>query len=286
MAFQRPEQFVKENNADKRRQQTLSHTQMAAEDAYQEKWGPQLKKEQDQQMNPKHFPKQLIVIENGQEVSIHTAEQIKKDQSRMSGTRDLFDADNSAWGKELEIITWEGTRSHEWLSEAGSISLASEYDDYYNGIDHMLEWNTGQTGEDGEPIILRVGLDMTIQKDPDDLKTKRNKKRFIQPRYFTSDTFDGYREKDGKEYLGLGGTPRIGVSIDTSIITQYCEDVHDQKTEGMENHPMRKALLKGILEGIEWLEGAIAESNPDRMVQFENDYNSLLTYLRREVASF
>ncbi|MBI3634073.1 MAG: hypothetical protein HY228_00455 [Candidatus Yonathbacteria bacterium] len=180
-------------------------------------------------------------------------ENIKKDKELVVHLKQKHKKENSSEEKEakiladiLEAIILEESELSNWLGENTSTIKASDYDDYVNGIDAIIEFE-----EETTTNHAALGIDATFSKDIHK-KFNRIKKEIedgvlAEAKYFSSSFIKGRHKQ----------IPRLVIGADVKTIKELGElwlD-KDSKTEGrkrevkkaLEDHPLQFQILKQMI---------------------------------------
>ena len=180
-------------------------------------------------------------------------ENIKKDNELIARLKEKHQKENSSEEKGakiladiLEAIILEESELSNWLGENTSTIKASDYDDYVNGIDAIIEFE-----EETTTNHVALGIDATFSKDIhkkfDRIKKEIEDGVLAEAKYFSSSFIKGRHKQ----------IPRLVIGADVKTIKELGElwlD-KDSQTEGrkgevkkaLEKHPMQFQILKQMI---------------------------------------
>lgn len=148
----------------------------------------------------------------------------------------------------LEAIILEESESSNWFGQSASTIKTSDYDDYINHIDTIIEF---EKEESIKPDCIALGIDATfstnINKKFDIIKKEMESGTLAQIKYFSSSRAKGI-------YLQV---PRLVVGADVKTIKKLgelwldkdsnAEGAKREAKRALENHPAQFQLLKQMI---------------------------------------
>lgn len=178
---------------------------------------------------------------------------IEKDKATVERLKIRFQTEATEKEKEakiladiLEAIILEESESSNWFGQNSSTTKVSDYDDYINHIDTIVEFT-----EEESASHMALGIDATFSTDIkakfDRIKEEIEKGSLAEAKYFSSSFIKG-------RHIQI---PRIVIGADVKTIKELGELWLDKESraEGrkrevkkeLENHPVQFQLLKQIL---------------------------------------
>lgn len=149
-------------------------------------------------------------------------------------------------GKILEWVIEKYSDGSSWWGE-GVLAESSKFDDFFNGVDCVLEFPI--ENEDGEEEFVRLAIDVTVAKDVDTIYKKKNsienhllRGDMSKVKYFTSsEEVDDNGESVKKS---LSGIPKVMICLsDDEDIKELSEII---KGKGLGQREITKELSKDI----------------------------------------
>lgn len=180
-------------------------------------------------------------------------ENIERDKATVEKLKTKFQVEATEKEKEakiladiLEAIILEESETSNWFGQNSSTTKVSDYDDYINHIDTIVEFT-----EEESANHMALGIDATFSTDIkrkfDRIKEEIEKGSLAEAKYFSSSFIKG-------RHIQI---PRIVVGADVKTIKELGELwlEKESKAEGrkrevkkeLENHPVQFQLLKQML---------------------------------------
>lgn len=171
------------------------------------------------------------------------AEMVQSDMQRVESLEGKFDERGTEFSDEMKkiadifeaIILWNSEQS-EWLGPNAVTIKSSKYDDYVNGVDAIVEFQS-----DGQRSASYVGLgtDITFSQDTtkkfDRLKKQIDDGELAKVKYFHS------------EFMHLHGQlsklPEVVVGADKSMVLELAELWAGKKFKALSEHRIQIMML-------------------------------------------
>lgn len=138
--------------------------------------------------------------------------------------------------KAFEAALFELVNNSRWFGEDVKMIMPSEYDDFANGMDGVLEFHKGE----GSKNYLGLGIDVSYSRNPD-VKFSIIKEQIDEARLGTVKYF---RNTDGTIERPLTNLPRAVVLLDAADATRVVRD-WDKGAPDTDN-VYRKAMLRQL----------------------------------------
>ncbi len=148
-------------------------------------------------------------------IGIYPESEIKEDLEYLGYLQQKFESDNveqkrlKKMADILEVIVYERAKESKWLK--GEAVLSSQYDDWVNKVDMVLEYPDEKTGKD-KTNRLALAIDATFSSYVGDklreIKDRIDKGRLGEIKYFYSKTHKGSLEK----------VPRVVIGVDFPLL--------------------------------------------------------------------
>jgi hypothetical protein len=145
-------------------------------------------------------------------------------------------------GKLLECILMNNTLVMRWYGPGVRVQGASEYDDFKNGIDIVLEFGS----DDEQGPVRALGLDVTYSQDSflgklQKIKTSIDTGELSQIKYFVS----GFGEEP--QTGGLEHTPRLVVGVSPESMTRVAQLWSGKNADSAKDALLQADVLQAIV---------------------------------------
>ncbi len=173
---------------------------------------------------------------------IYPRSQIEEDILSVQAAEKRFKRDNNMRGKNemgektgdnLEFVIDRCAEQNNWFGENSFLTRTLKYDDYFNGVDFVLEYDTDENG----PKRLALMVDCTMSQDNMDKKISRNLSILGQTRikYFES-------QIDGSK--GEIFCVPVVIGLDENSVFELLDNL--KNNHYLENSPAQIAFLEEI----------------------------------------
>jgi len=177
---------------------------------------------------------------------VYPEEEILSDRDRVAQLKLKHDRDRTPAEAELkknaeilEAIVFERGELDQWFSESGFTIGASEYDDYVNGIDLVVEFREPDSRDDA---YLALGIDVTFTSDTtakfDKLRAKIENGKLGEMKYFASE----HSSTRG----GIRNLPEVVVGVDMQTLEELQGLWMENNNSTLESHRVQIMMLKQI----------------------------------------
>jgi hypothetical protein len=135
------------------------------------------------------------------------------------------------------IILTEGELS-EWFGKANTMKT-SEYDDFKNKVDLVVEWFSSEDGS----RLLALGVDVTFGTTKLEDKFLEMKSEIDRE---TLGSIQYFRDERG-DFMGRrNNVPRVVIGVSPDVIETLAEYWNAKDKSAMRNHPIQHVILKEI----------------------------------------
>ncbi len=154
-------------------------------------------------------------------------ERIEKDLARVDRKKREYatqhEGENYKLAKAVEVAMYEGVNDQKWFGPDAKMVLPSEFDDYVNGADGILEIHK----QEGHQSYLGIGIDVTSHHEPkrkfEIIEQQISSGRLGEVKYF--------RSSDGSVKKSLEMLPRAVVVLKAVDATRLVRDWDEGKQE-------------------------------------------------------
>jgi hypothetical protein len=166
-------------------------------------------------------------------------EMVERDLAYVESRKAHFEGTDSQeykLAKSFEAALFERVNNNRWFGNRVKMIMPSEYDDFANGMDGVLEFHE----DSGSQNYLGLGIDVSYSQNPDGkfeiIKEQIEEARLGTVKYFrnTEDTFEGR----------LKNLPRAVVMLNAADATRVVRD-WDQEAADTDSI-YRKAILRQL----------------------------------------
>lgn len=169
-------------------------------------------------------------------------DQIKKDLQRVEKAKKRHGDGGIAKERAdlLEAVLNNEAEMSNWVGEDAYTFQTFEYDDFFNGVDTVVEW---EPDEDGEPP--RLAIDFTTASDQGNVREKFDRIRndldkkdnyLAQVKYYFSDAKG--------EFESIDHVPHVVVGLDQDRMKMLAEDLHESEKGELGEHPVQLVLFE------------------------------------------
>lgn len=172
-------------------------------------------------------------------VDLYDGAKITSDLSYVEGLKEKFtNNDTKETATVLEAILYEQIELSEWLGGNAETFKTSEYDDFVNAVDMIVEFNDEETTSH-----LALGVDITfgstvIAKKFDRIKKEIEADKLAQIKYFESHGFKG----------ALQQLPRVVIGVEKETVTKLAGLWMQHKKVELAKHEVQTIILAEIIE--------------------------------------
>jgi len=159
---------------------------------------------------------------------------IKRDLKKVADRKLKFEKDTDR-SQLFEAIFTEQLERFAWLGDAAVVQT-SEYDDFFNGADIVVEYDSNEEGEESVKMAIDVTLDVDtnklmekIESIDDNLQVGKG----VTIRYFES-------EFDVEEKGRATNVPRVVIALDDYNYQNYLDLINDNVDGKVSNKEMIK----------------------------------------------
>ncbi len=198
---------------------------------------------------------------------------VEEDKKEVEKRKNFYKENNSNQEKEakklatiFEAIINENLELSEWLGENAQTMPTTEYDDFVNGVDTIIEF----IEEDKNPSHLGMAIDATysseLGKKFTKIKENIDKEKLATIKYFKSINMDFMGEKSQ--------IPRVIVGADNNTIKELIELWYTGKKKELGEHPIQFQIMEEILIQLEsFMQYAKKINKPGIKEKFRIIYN-------------
>jgi hypothetical protein len=173
---------------------------------------------------------------------------VKEKQDRIRANDTPEAAENAKIAEVFEAITLEHAELSNWLGQEVSVLKAAQYDDYFNGVDLIAEWQQ----EDREPYILSLAVDVTFGARAVEEKLTRIKRdidqgKLGQVKYFKS--------ADGSFRGERNDSARVVVGIEKSVVQELAALWLKNDKKALGAHPIQRCIVDEVCTQLQTMKG-------------------------------
>ena len=210
------------------------------------------------------------------------AEQIETDAVYVAKMRGIFQSTKTPFlerqkqrAKVLECILIGHIELSEWLGEGVSTFLPTEYDDFHNRIDLIVEIPTNEM----DSVLLAADLtysqtEQNIVKKLEELKRDLTAGRGKTVKYFSSEMTD----KRGIQQRIPGGV----IIIDPKTMDELTRLWVQKNKKDLETHPIQYIILEQILMQLDVFQAFTKSTHPDLAKQMAEVKDSICERLKED----
>jgi hypothetical protein len=161
----------------------------------------------------------------------------KKDAIKKSDSPEM--AENARLAEVFEAITLEHAELSNWLGEDVTMLKTSLYDDYFNGVDLLAEWQK----EGAEPHALALAVDVTfgvrtVERKLNQIRRDIDEGKLGRIKYFrnASGTYRGERSDAAKVVIG----------VSKGAVHALARLWADNDKKALGTHPIQRVLVEEI----------------------------------------
>lgn len=174
------------------------------------------------------------------------ADQIEKDLKRVEKAKRRHGDGGIAKERAdlLEAVLNNEAEMSNWMGEDAYTFQTFEYDDFFNGVDTVVEW---EPEEGGEPP--RLAIDFTTASNRADVREKfdrirkdldKKKDYLAQVKYYFSDAKG--------EFESIDHVPHVIVGLDQDRMKMLAEDLQGSEKGELGEHPVQLVLFEQMDE--------------------------------------
>lgn len=185
--------------------------------------------------------------------NIYSEIEIKRDENQVSEIKSSFDKEATLRSEILSAVLQEQIEMSEWLGENAFTSQTTDYDDYTNHTDFIIELDNNEEESD------KLAIDVTVGTNPDKLtnKIKKIQKELDCGRGTSIKYF--YSEIDPKKNGRQNDIPSFIIAMEDEELSKLCDltanTLGDKKITGsnqkLAESPLQLSILKNILAQID-----------------------------------
>lgn len=157
----------------------------------------------------------------------------------------------------FEAILIDSAEGAEWMGDNAYATPASDYDDYKNGIDGILEFDV----EGGSSQVAGMGIDVTyghnIKSKVGSIEREIGSGEMGHIKYFNSELSDFHGE--------MKNVPRFVVGCDIKTVDELINLWVDGSPSDLANHPVQLQILHQLLVQCKYFSDYAKESGQDRV---------------------
>lgn len=167
---------------------------------------------------------------------------IMSDLTYVESLKEKFETnDTQQTAKVLEAILYEQIELSNWLGENAETFKTSEYDDFVNGVDMIVEFN-----DDESTSHLALGVDITFGSKAVAKKFERIKKEIeadnlARIKYFESHGFKG----------ALQQLPRVVIGVEKETVNQLAGLWIQHKKTELAKHEVQAIIVAEIISQLD-----------------------------------
>jgi hypothetical protein len=144
--------------------------------------------------------------------------------------------------KIFEVIINEQIELSDWLGGSAMTQKASEYDDYKNGVDTVVEFDE-EEGFSHLALAIDVTSSHELARKFDRIKKEIDQGVLTKIKYFVSEGLSFKGEK--------GNIPRVVIGADRKTITDLMGKWIDEDKEALAKHVVQAILIEEIIAQLE-----------------------------------
>jgi hypothetical protein len=251
---------------------------------------------ENKRIDPNDFRNSYIKLNvNGKEIDafplnmikgdLEDVERMKKEIIDQKSQLSEFQINANTVANFVEMAVPEAIKNLGWLGEDVKVIRPSLYDDYFNGVDNIIQMSSNEILESGEKgKYIGLSIDFTISEDQSMGKVWDNalliaQGKMSQVKYFSTDI----KTKHGIENVKIRDLqlPKIIMSCPHKILSKSQEDLLNFEKDSSDNDTREKAkdtVLKYhfIKETISQLKFFAEIAKRFKNINAENSYNTSL----------
>lgn len=179
---------------------------------------------------------------------VYSEIEIKRDEKKVSEIKTSFDKEATLRSEILAAVLQEQIEMSEWLGENAFTIQTTDYDDYINHTDFIIELDNGENESD------KLAIDVTVGTNPDKLNNKIKK---IQKEldYGRGTSIKYYNSEINPDNKGRqNDIPSFIISMENEELSKLCNltanTIGENKITGSNQKLAESPLQLSILENI------------------------------------
>lgn len=176
-------------------------------------------------------------------IELYGSQNVNNDLKEVERLRKGFEYNNTDKTAEvLEAIVYENIELSDWLGPHAETTCTSDFDDYFNGVDIVTEFDDHTTS----PSHLALAIDVTFSQKDTDNKFSRiyreiKKDNLAEIKYFESHGIKG----------SLRQVPRVILGIEPERVMELAGLWHNNKKRELGEHPVKHLFIEEIVTQLE-----------------------------------
>jgi hypothetical protein len=165
--------------------------------------------------------------------------EVKRKQDNIKQEDSPVSAEDAKLAGIFEAITLEHAELSNWLGEDVAMLKTSLYDDYFNGIDLIAEWQ--QEGRESHVLALAVDITFgakTVERKLEHIRRDIDKGELGQIKYFKS--------SDGSFRGERSGSARVVVGVTRGVVQELARLWVSNDKKALGSHPIQRVLVEEI----------------------------------------